>query len=209
VGLNLVVAELLADLIEYKYSKHLSPLPSSSIVKDGPLRLDLSLNDVRKMVHLWRAPYRHLLHKEAERERLKENLRDAGFPEGGLLNSIELSAKLIESAFGCAFDDRTDVSASDASHVQANLLQRVMLALVSIDAAMENFCSDGEKRYQELRFRDSSAPRWHCPSACMDLLALLLGWFYEQERELHIWHLDEFVSRELRPALVRLEEALS
>jgi len=208
IGLNLVVSEFLADVIEYKYSHHLSPLPSSSILPDGPLRLDLSLHDVRQMIHLWRRPYRQLLRDTPQREQLRDNLLAAGFPEPGIMDAIERAAGLIQDRFGCSFDDQTDVSLDDSDRVRANLLQRVMLGLVSIDAALDNFYSEGEKRYLELRLKDSAAPRWHCPAACIDLLVLLLGWFYEQERELHVWHLDEFVRRELRPTLLRLEEAL-
>jgi hypothetical protein len=149
-----------------------------------------------------------MLQDAGERGRLKDKLMEAGFPEPGLMDGIQQAANLIQDRFGCAFDDQTDVSVDDSQRARANLMQRVMLGLAGIDAALESFCSDGERRYQELRLNDSSAPRWRCPAACIDLLALLLGWFYEQERELHIWHLDEFVGRELRPTLLRLEEAL-
>ena len=83
-----------------------------------------------------------------------------------------------------------------------------MLSIISIDAALEQFLTDAEARYQDMRAKDASTRRWQCPAACIDFIVLLLGWFYEQERELYVWHLDEFVLRELGLGMAALEEAL-
>ena len=54
VGLNVVVAECLADLVEHKYVRRRAagdpPLPSSSLFPDAPLKLDLSLKDTQTLL---------------------------------------------------------------------------------------------------------------------------------------------------------------
>ena len=51
-------------------------------------------------------------------------------------------------------------------------------------------------------------PRWHWPRASIDLLVLALGWFYEQDRSVNFWHLDELLRRELGTTAERFQTEL-
>ena len=207
VGINLVVSEFLADLIEYKFLQQVRKLPSSSLFVDSPLCLDLTLEDTRRMIDAWRRPYHSLSLDIGERERFRAHLAAAGFPEPGLSEAIEQAASLIDNRFGAAFMDGTEVRAGTGG-VQANLLQRIMLSVIAIDTALDRFLAEGADRYWATS-TTTARPRWQCPSACTDLLVLLLGWLYEQHRAVNVWGLDELITRELRPVLLRLEEAIA
>jgi hypothetical protein len=178
-GINLVVSEFLADLVEFKFLRHHGQLPSSSLFVETPLCLDLSLEDTRRMVRAWRRGYSELSGE---------------------------AAAFIESRFMAALNDSTEVTPTPDG-VRVNLLQRILLSVFALDAALDRFLVEGEAHYRSL-CSDRQVPRWHCPVACTDLLVLLLGWFYEQHRAVNVWGLDELVTRELRPALLQLEAAI-
>jgi len=208
VGMNLVVAESLADLIEHKFSRCGSPLPSSSLLPESPLRLDLSIADARLMIRAWRAPYRRLLDDAAERERLREDLVRAGAAPDGLDARIEQAARWIDRHFEPAFQETIEVRPLDGTAIQTNVLERILLGVATFDAAVDKVLAEGDQRWTALRLRDETAALWQCPHACVDLLALLAAWFYEQERQLYVWHLDELLGSEIGPTLDRLEEML-
>jgi hypothetical protein len=46
------------------------------------------------------------------------------------------------------------------------------------------------------------------PCSSIDLIVVLLGWFFEQDRAVHFWHADELLRSELPPALERFQQAL-
>jgi len=205
VGLNLVISECLADLVEHKLVRHGSPLPSSSLLPLCPLKLDLSLTDAKRMLRAWRRPYRRLMRQAAEREKLRQQLLDLGLPEAGAAEALEQAVALIDERFGRAFEDSLEVGpADDPQQVRANLLQRIVLGVVAFERATTACLAKAD----ELERAAAADPRWHRPIACIDLLVLLLGWFYEQERALHVWHLDELLTGALVPSLLQLEAAL-
>lgn len=86
-----------------------------------------------------------------------------------------------------------------------DLVQRAVLGVATLEAALAQLIARGEAR---LAARGEEQPRWRCPAACIDLLAVLVGWFYDQDPAMHVWHLDELVARELWPALLALEAGI-
>jgi hypothetical protein len=208
VGVNLVISEALADLIEHKAARAGSPLPSSSLLPGCPLRLDLSIMDARSMVRAWRRPYRALKRSE-ERARLAAELVALGFPESGCEDAVAGARALIDERFAIAFDDGTQPRPADGVSVPATVMQRILLGAAGFDAAVERFLERSDAHDRALT-SETSPPkaRYERPAACVDLLVLLLAWFYEQERSLNVWHLDELLHGALFPALLELEAAL-
>jgi hypothetical protein len=84
-----------------------------------------------------------------------------------------------------------------------------MLGMVGLQAALVDFLDRAEARCGDPVARQAEGTLWRCPSACLDLLVLLLGTFYEQDRRLFFWHLDELLRDELGPTLARFEAALN
>jgi hypothetical protein len=202
VGLNVVLAEWLADLVEHKYVRTRPPdaplLPSSSLLPDAPSKLDLNLRDTQMMLRAAHAPYRRLLANAQEPVRLADELRASGLPEAGLAQAVAEAIDFVRVHYGRALNSgfgQTRVSGADA---EVSLATRVMLAMVANDVALERFLEEGEAS------RDAG-PAWWSARSSIDLLVLLLGWFYEQDRALHFWHLDELLRSELGPTLQRFE----
>lgn len=219
VGINLVAAEFLADLMEHKFTRYLDPLPSSSLLPLAPLKLDLSLTDSRRIRRLWSKPYRRLLDSANARGELADALVALGVPAAGLPEAIDRALAIIAENFApvLALGDGAPASpARDTSldggedRIPANIVQRLGAGAATLDAALEHFLQRGDERYAAmLEERGEDTPRWKCPVACIDLIALVLAWFYEQEHEVNIWHLDELLDTELWPSLVALEKAFS
>jgi hypothetical protein len=76
-----------------------------------------------------------------------------------------------------------------------------VLGIVSLDAALDRYLADGEASRPP-------GPRWQSPRASIDLLVLLLAWFYEQDREVNFWHLDELLRHELGTTMARFQAQL-
>jgi hypothetical protein len=216
VGLNVVVSEALADLVEHKYQRRRGPgdppLPSSSLFPDAPLKLDLSLRDTQMLLKAAHRSYRRLLERPAEAERLRAELAAAGLPGPGLPEAVDQALALIRSEFAHVLATGFQLPAEGGGRGKSNevnLAQRVMLGMVGLQAALVDFLDRAEARCGDPVARQAEGTLWRCPSACLDLLVLLLGTFYEQDRRLFFWHLDELLRDELGPTLARFEAALN
>jgi hypothetical protein len=215
-ALNVVVAEALADLVEHKYVRRRAPgdppLPTSSLLPEAPLKTDLSLRDVQSLLKAATRPYRRLLDAPSEARRLIDALAAAGLPRDGLAEATAVALEVIGTEFQpvLAWRMRADDPSAEAidragqPRLRVNLAQRVMLGMLALNQTVGQFLDQADAACAAR----SPADRWRCPRACIDLIVLLLGWFYEQDRELHFWHLDELMRAELAPTLLRLERAL-
>ena len=130
-----------------------------------------------------------------------------GLPDAGCGEAVAEACALIATHFAVAFDDGTEVAEVEGGNVRATVMQRILLGVAGFDAAVERFL-DAAEAHRTATPRGKGMPRYRCPVTCIDSLALLLGWFYEQERALHVFHLDEFLHDALLPALLELEVAL-
>ena len=57
--------------------------------------------------------------------------------------------------------------------------------------------------------KNPTVPRWHCPSASMDLLLVTLAWMFEQDREMNFWHLGDFIRNEITPTMLQFQKGLA
>jgi hypothetical protein len=205
IGLNLMIAESLADLMEHKYARQREPLPSSSLVPEAILKLDLSWIDATRVARLWSAPYRRLAESAGTRAALADELAGLGLPRAGLAEAIDQAMSAIAERFAGALPALGHSASPGSGRIAVDLVQRAVLGVATLEAALDHLLRSGEAR---LSARAGAEPRWRCPAACIDLLALLVGWYYDQDPALHIWHLDELVLRELWPGLLALEAGI-
>jgi hypothetical protein len=205
IGLNVVLAECLADLVEHKYVRQRTAdapeLPSSSLLPQAPLKLDLSLRDTQMLLKAAHRTYRRLFEKAEDRAQLVEALVAGGLPPEGLAAAVEEAVRLAAENFRSALGTDVTAMVPQGDSLAVDLAQRVALGIVSLDAAIDRYLADGEAGC-------APGPRWHCPRASIDLLVLLLAWFYEQDRSVNFWHLDELVRGDLAATMDRFQQEL-
>jgi len=202
VGLNVVLAECLADLVEHKYGRQRGDapeLPSSSQLPRAPLKLDLSLRDTQMLLKAAHRSYRRLLEKPDEAGRLVGELVAAGLPTEGLVDAVMDAIHLVRDGFAGALETRMAVLPPQGPAIAVDLSQRVALGIVALDAALERYLAEAP---------DLPGAAWQNPRASVDLLVLFLGWCYEQDRSVNFWHLDELVRHELGQTMARFQHEL-
>jgi hypothetical protein len=208
VALNVVVAEALADLVEHRYVRRRAaddpPLPGTSLYPEAPLKTDLSMRDTQTLLKAATRPYRRLIEDESEGRRLVQELAAEGLAAEGLAAAVAEAVQVIAAELQPVFDTRMSAPLEGGATLTVNLAQRVMLGMVSLTEAAGRFLNEADAACASLAVEH----RWRCPRACIDLLVLLLGWFYEQDREIFFWHLDELLREELLPTLLRFERNL-
>jgi hypothetical protein len=202
VGLNVVLAECLADLVEHKYGRQRGEapeLPSSSQLPRAPLKLDLSLRDTQMLLKASHRSYRRLLEKPDEAGRLVGDLTAAGLPTEGLVDAVMDAIHLVRDGFAGALETKMAVLPAEGAAISVDLSQRVVLGIVALDAALDRYLAEAG---------EVVGPPWQNPRASIDLLVLFLAWCYEQDRSVNFWHLDELVRHELGETMARFQGEL-
>ena len=196
--------------MEHKYVRQRDPsdseFPPSSLLPRACLKVDLSLVDARSYGRAWAAPYLDLIDDPEVRARLVAQLGELGCPHEGLPSAVDRAASLIAERFASAlsyeYPHPGDVPPS------ASVVQRLGLSALALDAELTAFIERGEATFERERARDPEVARWQVPESCIDLLVVALAWFYEQERDAYIWHLDELLRQALGPSCARFGAAL-
>lgn len=211
-SLNAVVAEALADITEYKYAHgertRGAPLPSSSLLYDSPVKHDLTSRDILFHYRRWRQSFRELIDDVAVRGKLAGELSERLGTREGAAEAVDRLAELMRAEL-----EMTALSSHRTRDIQngritIDIVQRTQAAAARLDRDLVDTLDRGEALWTELRACDPDLPRWRCPEACLDLLVMVLGWFFERDREVLFWHLDELLRDELPPLLTRLGNAL-
>jgi hypothetical protein len=211
---NTFLSEVLADLVEHKYVRQVNPsdeeFPTSSLLPQACLKVDLSLVDSRSYGRAWSAAYRRLIGRKAVRARFASTLAAAGRPKKGLRAAVDRAATLISTRFATALRSEYEhpVDDPDAEGAPATVVQRLALSALAMDAEITTFIERGEAILERERAANPDVARWRVPESCIDLLVVALAWFFEQERDAYIWHLDELLRGALGPSFERFGEAL-
>ena len=204
IGLNLVMAECLADLMEYKFARMCEPLPSSSIVPTATLKLDMSTQDARRMRSLWRKAYTGLVDSDEMRKQLRSELSELGVPSARLDEALQKAGHLAIDRFASVLTVDGPEAASSSDREVCTIVHRMALGVSFLDSALTQFIDDGFATYEA-----AGGPRWRCPQACIDLIAVTLGWVYERNHAVNVWHLDELLQDGLAPMMQALSDALA
>ncbi|MEO1482450.1 MAG: hypothetical protein AAFU77_10125 [Myxococcota bacterium] len=212
-SLNAVVAEALADITEYKYAHgeraRGAALPSSSLLDDSPIKHDLTVRDILFHYRRWRRSFRELIDDTSVRGALAGELAETFGTREGAREAVDALAELVRRELErTALSSRRGAVQVDADRIQIDIVQRTQAAAARLDRDITEHIDRGEERLRLRRDAEPAIPRWRVPAACLDLLVLALGWFFERDREVLFWHLDELVRDELPSLMDRLESAL-
>ncbi|MEM6533732.1 MAG: hypothetical protein AAF654_14005 [Myxococcota bacterium] len=213
-SLNGVVAEALADVTEFKYAygerERGESLPSSSLLPDSPIKHDLTARDILFHYRRWRQSFRELIDDTSVRGRLSGQVAAELGTKHGAREAVDQLAELIRRELEhTALSSRRTFAQTVEGRIEIDIVQRTQAAAARLDRDITDHITRGENRLRALRQSEPDARRWRCPSACLDLLVLTLGWFFERDREVLFWHLDELIRDELPALMDRLEDALA
>jgi hypothetical protein len=198
VTLNGLFAEVLADIVEYKYlwlhPEHRDRMPSSSFFKERPTKLDLTL---------WDLP-----HYFGMAQRGFERLATTGGADLALalaaegLDDPDVAAQLADRTAGF-LDEVYRTSLRYDPHddrVHVNVFARVALQFATFQAHLDDL-------YDRLSARP--VPEGLPLSRFQDLLVFTTASFLDASPLDHFWFTDDFVGGPFEPLFTRFVEALA
>ena len=185
-AMSAVVAEILADLVEYKFlvasPQHRALMPSSSLFGDRPTKLDLSLVDLRSM------------HKLAF-----SGLKQFGEPRPDDSPALHEMRAQVRDVLAGEFAAEWLAEAHPQGGVRVNPYTRVGLNILGLHSALT-------MHYSRAMARTCDIPE---PlQDVKDLVVLSVGAFHQLDPGRHLWHLDEFISLHFPALLERFLDAL-
>jgi hypothetical protein len=188
-------AEVLADVVEYKYLA-LRPgdqalMPSSSFVKELPTKLDLTLLDMPYYYDRALAGFRRLAERPAASVVLSEALCGAGLPEGETVAVVQAFAahvgQWLEAAHG------GEIRAErDGERIRTNTFSRVALSYLGLHVRLNDLYARLMAQRGDVRFAD--------------LLVFSVAAYLEADWGRHFWRLDAFLGH-FEALLARCEAA--
>jgi hypothetical protein len=207
VAFNACVAELTADVVEYKFdfiAKDLGlDFPSSSLLQGQPVRLDLTFRDAKKHIVSLRMPYLALVENETTQQLLAIEIEQEGYSKEDSSKLIRELSKYIEEYYLDFLSTHSCEKRPIKERLDFTLLQKMQLNLCSIFCAMSIYIEKG----QCLR-KDSEKDGGLYPEMSLDLLMLSIACFFEEDRSKNIWHLDELITNSLPEFTHRLGKEL-
>ena len=198
-----ILAEMLADVVEYKFLEqhpeeaHL--MPSSSLLKDFPSKLDLTLEDLRNCFKKASEAFqswvdsdevKHSIHTE-----ICENLDITDDVEKHIeVDSVlEKAVQLCKNRLDLFYKPDWYWEKSEENCLKLNAFTFAALNFLHIHHAFLN-------TYQKL---SQIKTRY----GFKDALILAMGTFFELEPQRNIWHLDQFITEGFLPRWIKLTEA--
>ena len=192
-GLN---AEVLADVVEYKYlairpaDRHL--MPSSSFIKELPTKLDLTLLDIPYYYQRALAGFRRFAEKPAAEEALVRVLCESGQPHDSVEAVVDAFAahtgRWLDGVHGEAIH-----AAPDGEALLTNTFSRVALNYLGLHVLFNDLYARLMVERSDVRFAD--------------LLVFSSAAYLEADWGHHFWHLDAFLAH-FEALLIRYEAAL-
>ena len=199
-ALSGLIAELLADVVEFKYlasdPDRSDELISSSPFKDFPSKLDLTLKDLRIYVGFATRGLRALYERPVEQRALEASLA-AACPDLTAEHRAAAVAVIVE-ATGAWLEGPASATwqcRETAEGLEVNLYTRLGLSLLGLHGVVTDLyrrLSQSERRYAP-QLRDFR-----------DLMVLATGSFYQHDPVANLWHLDEFLALHFEVLLDRL-----
>ena len=198
-----ILAEMLADVVEYKFlelypeQEHL--LPSSSLLKAFPSKLDLTLADLRmffahasEVFQNWVASEQtqHQLHKEiCEKLDIPNDATKHKELSKVLSTAVELCKEQLHSFYQPEWAWET-VKIGDDDFLELNAFSLAALNFLRIHTALI-------QTYKDLSQIET-------PYGFKDTLVLAMGTFFERNPQQNIWQLDSFLTEVFFPRWEKL-----
>ncbi len=198
-----ILAEMLADVVEYKFlelypeQEHL--LPSSSLLKAFPSKLDLTLVDLRTFFVHASEIFQNWVASEATQQQLhKEICEKLDIPKDTikhqelseiLSTAVELCKKQLHSFYQPEWAWES-VKVGEAGYLKLNAFSFAALNFLRIHTALIQ------------TYKDLSQIK--TPYAFKDILVLAMGTFFERNPQQNIWQLDSFLTEAFLPRWEKL-----
>jgi hypothetical protein len=198
VAMTAVLAELVADVAEFKLladAPHEPDLlPSSSLFKLLPSKLDLTMQDVpfyfgqaTKVFRLWA--------KSAQRrQRTVQELVQGGAMKEAAEAAVARAVAVWEELAAGQFSQELRWEEAEKDHLHVNVFTRLALNFLGIHRAM----------LQAYRHLETIAPGELPLKSFRDLLIMGASVFFEAEHPRNLWRVDEFLTLRFLPLCRRL-----
>ena len=207
VALNACIAELTADLSEYKFSaiakKHGLEFPSSSLLESQPVRLDLTFSDALKHTNSLVFPYIQLIKSDQVQEVVRAELGEAGFSETESDVVLRYVVEHVSVRYGALMSTPTNAFSELRNPEYISLFERLQLNVCSIYCSLSHYLKgelfgdsvDESGVSQGIEMDGCASERY--PELSMDFVMLAMACFFEEDRSNNVWHLDEILSAPL------------
>ena len=198
-----ILAEMLADVVEYKFlelypeQEHL--LPSSSLLKAFPSKLDLTLVDLRtcfahasEVFQNWIAsePIQQQLHKEICE---KFDIPNDATKHKELSEILNTAVELCKTQLHAFYQPEWTWEKTEDGDLKLNAFSFAALNFLRIHTALI-------QTYENLSEID-------VPYGFKDILVLAMGAFFERKPQQNIWRLDSFLMEAFLPRWKKLTAA--
>ncbi len=195
-----ILAEMLADVVEYKFLElhpeqaHL--LPSSSLLKAFPSKLDLTLVDLRNcFVHAAEVFQNWVASESTQQQLHAEICEKLGIPND-VTKHEELSQVLSTAVERCKaqlhafYQPEWAWEKTEDGHLKLNAFSFAALNFLRIHTALIQTYAD--------------LSRIKTPYGFKDILVLAMGTFFEKNPQQNIWRLDSFLTEAFLPRWEKL-----
>ena len=198
-----ILAEMLADVVEYKFlelhpdQEHL--LPSSSLLKAFPSKLDLTLVDLRtcfahasEVFQNWIAsePIQQQLHKEICE---KFDIPNDATKHKELSEVLNTAVELCKAQLLSFYQPEWTWEKTEDGDLKLNAFSFAALNFLRIHTALI-------QTYEDLS-------QIEAPCGFKDILVLAMGTFFERNPQKNIWQLDSFLREAFLPRWKKLSTA--
>ena len=195
-----ILAELLADVVEYKFlelhpeQEHL--LPSSSLLKAFPSKLDLTLSDLRTFfVHASEVFQNWITSASTQEDLHAEICEKLDIPNDTskhkeLSQVLSTAVNLCKTQLQDSYQPEWTWEQTEDGSLKLNAFSFAGLNFLRIHTALI-------QTYEDLSEID-------VPYGFKDILVLSMGTFFERDPQQHIWQLDSFLTEAFLPRWQKL-----
>ena len=198
-----ILAEMLADVVEYKFLQlhpeqaHL--MPSSSLLKAFPSKLDLTLADLRNCFERASEAFQTWVDSDEAKHRIraeiceKLDISDKEMHHQELDNVLEKAVQLCKERLDRFYQPEWFWEKAENDYLKLNAFSFAALNFLRIHTAFLQTYDVLSENKTKHNFKDA--------------LVLAMGTFFEVEPQRNIWHLDQFLTEGFLPRWKKLAEA--
>lgn len=198
-----ILAEMLADVVEYKFLKlhpdqaHL--MPSSSLLKSFPSKLDLTLADLRNCFERASEAFQTWVDSDEAKHRIhteiceKFDIPDRNINHQELDHILEKAVLLCKERLDRFYQPEWFWEKTADDCLKLNAFSFAALNFLRIHTAFLQTYETLSQIQSKHRFKDA--------------LVLAMGTFFEVEPQRNIWHLDQFLTEGFLPRWKKLADA--
>ncbi|MBI3469093.1 MAG: hypothetical protein HY000_39315 [Planctomycetes bacterium] len=199
VALTAVLAEIMADVAEYKFlalhPDQAEAMPSSSVFKFCPSKLDLTLHDATFYFSQATKVFRLWAEHVPRRQKTRDELVRRGVTPEAAEAAVERAVAVWQELAAWNYAPQPLWQPEPHGRLRVNALAHAALNFLGLHRAIVQT----HRRLSELR--PESLPL----RGFRDLLIIAASVFFEADRPRNLWRVDEFLSLKFLPLCQRLE----